>query len=230
MVVDHLADNSARHQKLGPRAHYHYLNLLATALLGEVCGPSSLLLLPMPACCLAAPTDAAVLLPNALAAEVLLLVLLPRLPTRLPLLGLLLLLLLLPAPSLPVRLNKLPALAAAAAAAPALAVLPDPCTGEPKALPNPAAVPAAGPAAAPSRDAPKPARALLLLLLPLPGPVALGEPASTGRRRFAIKLEPVGDCRLAELLLLLLLLPLVGLNTLAAALRAFGDVTPPAPT
>jgi hypothetical protein len=204
-----------------------YLNRLATALLGEpLCGPSSLLLLPMPACCLAAPTDAEVLLPNALAAAALLLVLLARLPTRLPLLGLLLLLLLLlPTPSLPVRLNKLPALAAAAAAAAALPVLLGPCTGDPNPRPKPAAAAAAGPPAAPSRDAPKPARALLLPLLP--GPAALGEPASTGSRRFAIKLEPVGDCRLAELLLLLL--PADGLKTPPpAAPRPFGDVTLPA--
>jgi hypothetical protein len=61
---------------------------------------------------------------------------------------------------------------------------------------------------------------LLLMLLLLPDPAALGEPASTGSRRFAIKLEPVGDCRPTELLLL-------GLNTLPAA-ADLGDVTLPA--
>jgi hypothetical protein len=60
---------------------------------------------------------------------------------------------------------------------------------------------------------------MLLLLLLLPDPAALGEPASTGSRRFAIKLEPVGDCSPTELLLL-------GLNTLPAA-AALGDVALP---
>jgi hypothetical protein len=175
----------------------------------------------MPACCFAKPRAAEVLLPNALAAAALL-PLLAKLPTRL--LGLLLLLLTLLTPSLPVRLNKLPVPGVVAAAAPVLAALPAPCTGNAKQPPYPAAAAAAGPAAAPSRDAPKPASALLpMLLLLLPDPAAaLGEPASTGSRRFAIKLEPVGDCMPTELLLLL------GLNIPpAAAAAALGEVTFP---